>query len=367
MPNSPDRAEFRARYLVQSSVALERVAEIIAGEQSSGTFVALPGETDELRRRAAARVTAVEPLDDAPHASLASAPAQRRGQHGPFHRGHIEIAFPLASIGGSLTTLLATVAGNLFELGEVTGLRLLDLDLPSEFAANFAGPRFGIEGTRQVARAAARAGVPRIAFFSGLGVARYGMARRTTNPYFLSKLAAELALFQSGLAVSVFRPSYVVGPGDALVRGLLREMAAGVVERPGDGRYRMQPVAVADAAAAILAAAGAAADGDPRVCDLVGPEPITFDAFVARLAARAGARGLPATYSIIAVPETEADRQARQGGYRGLQPDELDCMLCDEVADPAPLSALLGRPLLPLDAALDAALAGTAPSINGGG
>ena len=151
MPNSPDRAEFRARYLVQSSVALERVAEIIAGEQSSGTFVALPGETDELRRRAAARVTAVEPLDDAPHASLASAPAQRRGQHGPFHRGHIEIAFPLASIGGSLTTLLATVAGNLFELGEVTGLRLLDLDLPSEFAANFAGPRFGIEGTRQVA------------------------------------------------------------------------------------------------------------------------------------------------------------------------------------------------------------------------
>ncbi len=218
-----------------------------------------------------------------------------------------------------------------------------------------------VEGTRQVARAAARAGVPRIAFFSGLGVARYGMARRTTNPYFLSKLAAELALFQSGLAVSVFRPSYVVGPGDALVRGLLREMAAGVVERPGDGRYRLQPVAVADAAAAILAAASAAEDGDPRVFDLVGPEPITFDAFVARLAARAGARGLPVAHSIVAVPEAEADRQARQGGYRGLQPDELDCMLCDEVADPAPLSALLGRPLLPLDAALDAALATTGP------
>ena len=121
----------------------------------------------------------------------------------------------------------------------------------------------------------------------------------------------------------------------------------------------MQPVAVADAAAAILAAAGSGAAGaDPphRVYDLVGPEPIAFDAFVARLAARARAHGLPADYTVLAVPEAEADRQARNGGYRGLQPDELDCMLCDEVSDPAPLAALLRRPLVGLDAALDAAI-----------
>jgi nucleoside-diphosphate-sugar epimerase len=215
-----------------------------------------------------------------------------------------------------------------------------------------------VEGTRRVAAAAARAGVPRIAFFSGLGVARYGMARRTTNRYFLSKLGAEAALLRSGLAVDVFRPSYVVGPGDALVGALLREMAGGVVERPGDGRYRMQPVAVADAVAAILAAATGAAGADPphRVYDLVGPEPIAFDAFVSRLAARARAHGLPAEYSILAVPVAEADRQARSGGYRGLQPDELDCLLCDEVSDPAPLAGLLRRPLIGLDAALDAAI-----------
>ena len=215
-----------------------------------------------------------------------------------------------------------------------------------------------VEGTRRVAAAAARAGVPRIAFVSGLGVARYGMARRTTNRYFLSKLRAEAALFSSGLAVDVFRPSYIVGPGDALVGALLREMAGGVVERPGDGRYRMQPVAVSDAAAAILAAAGSADAADPphRVYDLVGPEPIVFDAFVARLAARARAHGLPSEYKVLAVPVAEADRQARSGGYRGLSPDELDCMLCDEVSDPAPLVGLLGRPLMALDAALDAAI-----------
>lgn len=216
-----------------------------------------------------------------------------------------------------------------------------------------------VEGTRRVAEAAARVGVPRIAFFSGLGVAHYGMARRTTNRYFLSKLGAEAALFRAGLAVSVFRPSYVVGPGDALVRALLREMATGVVERPGDGRYRMQPVAVSDAASAILAGVDgeATGTGSPhRVYDLVGPEPIGYDAFVARLAALARARGLPAEYAIRAVPVAEADDQARHGGYRGLQPDELDCMLCDEVADPAPLERLLRRPLVTLDAALDAAV-----------
>lgn len=219
-----------------------------------------------------------------------------------------------------------------------------------------------VGGTRQVAAAAVRAGVPRIAFFSGLGVAHYGMAPRTTNRYFLSKLAAEATLFASGLSVAIFRPSYVVGPGDGLVRALLRDMAAGVVERPGDGGYRMQPVAVSDGAAAILAASGYRTEGHPhRVFDLVGPEPITFDGFVARLAARARARGLPAEYTVRAIPVADADRQARAGGYRGMHADELDCMLCDEVSDPAPLAALLGRPLRPLDAAIDLALDGAVP------
>ena len=52
----------------------------------------------------------------------------------------------------------------------------------------------------------------------------------------------------------------------------------------------------------------------------------------------------------------EADRRARAGGFHGMQADALDCLLCDEVADPAPLAALLGRPLTPLDAVLRGAL-----------
>lgn len=156
MQTDTRRAEFRARYLVESFEPIQKVADIIAGEQSSGTFLSLPGETEELKRRARARPTQVEPLPPAMRPTLRSAHAERRGYSGVFHRGHVEIAFPVDNVGTNLPTLLTTVAGNLFELGEVTGLRLLDIDLPADYAARFPGPKFGIEGTRELAGVAGR-------------------------------------------------------------------------------------------------------------------------------------------------------------------------------------------------------------------
>ena len=50
-----------------------------------------------------------------------------------------------------LVATAGTVAGNLFELGEVTGCRLLDLHFPEDYARQFAGPRFGVRGTREKA------------------------------------------------------------------------------------------------------------------------------------------------------------------------------------------------------------------------
>ena len=45
---------------------------------------------------------------------------------------------------------MSTVAGNLFELAQVSGLRLLDLDLPEAFSSAYPGPAFGIAGTRRL-------------------------------------------------------------------------------------------------------------------------------------------------------------------------------------------------------------------------
>lgn len=213
-----------------------------------------------------------------------------------------------------------------------------------------------VEGTRRVAEAARAAGVPRVVYFSGLGIAHYGMWPRCTNPYFLSKLEAEAALFASGLEVAVFRPSYIVGPGDSWAPFILKQMAAGELERVGDGLYRMQPIAVRDAARLVVAAAAGDAPRH-RVFDLVGPEPISCQAFYERFGALARKAGRVGEWRVREVSVAEADRAAlAPGGYRGMGKDELDCLLCDEIGDARPLEALLGSFLTPLDDAIAAAV-----------
>ncbi|SAK96274.1 Ribulose bisphosphate carboxylase-like protein [Caballeronia calidae] len=154
--NSNSRAEFTARYFVESSVPIAKAAEVIAGEQSSGTFLALPGETDALKERARARVARVDSLPPVLEPSLKSAYAERKEPAKLYYRGEIDIAFPIDNVGANLPALLSTIAGNLFELGEITGLRLLDIDMPDDYARRFAGPAFGIDGTRRLAGVHAR-------------------------------------------------------------------------------------------------------------------------------------------------------------------------------------------------------------------
>lgn len=146
------RREFSARYLVESFEPLEKAAEVIAGEQSCGTFVSLPGETADLKDRARARVVRIDPLEDVDEPSLPNTFARRKGVSGPYHRGVVEVSFPIHNVGPNLPNLYATIAGNLFELGELTGLRVLDLELPDDYAAQFPGPAFGVEGTRDVTK-----------------------------------------------------------------------------------------------------------------------------------------------------------------------------------------------------------------------
>ena len=117
-----------ATYLIETPHSLEHAAAVIAGEQSSGTFVSVPGETSELKERFGAQVVRIEPLDTVPAPSLpgSKAPHSTSGRT-EYHRGRIVISFPLHNFGPSLPSLLATVAGNLYELQELSGIRLEDL------------------------------------------------------------------------------------------------------------------------------------------------------------------------------------------------------------------------------------------------
>lgn len=140
----------RAAYWIETPYEPARAAEAMAGEQSTGTFIAVPGETDEVRERSAARIVSVRQSEVVRQPSLPGA-ATPRGHDGNYHRCEVVLEFPYANFGPSIPNLLATVAGNLYELQEFSGIRLMDLDLPDEFAAAYAGPKFGVAGTRRLA------------------------------------------------------------------------------------------------------------------------------------------------------------------------------------------------------------------------
>jgi ribulose-bisphosphate carboxylase large chain len=134
-----------ARYRLRTAGDAARIAGVMAGEQSSGTFIALPNESAELRERSAARIEALEETEDS---GLPALPGS--DPSGPLASYELTISWPLANIGASLPNLLATMAGNLFELKEVAGLKLLDFAVPRAFADAYPGPAFGVAGTRRL-------------------------------------------------------------------------------------------------------------------------------------------------------------------------------------------------------------------------
>ncbi|MGJ7522136.1 ribulose-bisphosphate carboxylase large subunit family protein [Variovorax sp. LT1P1] len=139
----------RASYLIETPEPPEKVAEVMAGEQSCGTFTRVEGETDALRARARATVESIVELESVSAPSLPNALLERKGTRGPWRRARVEISFPVANIGANLPTLAATVAGNLYDLGEVSGLRLETVHVPAAYRARFELPQVGIAGTRR--------------------------------------------------------------------------------------------------------------------------------------------------------------------------------------------------------------------------
>lgn len=140
-----------ATYLIETAHPLEQAAAAMAGEQSSGTFVAVPGETAALTARHAARVERITELEQVDTPSLPGSRLPKGVTGSPvYRRAEVVLSFPLENMGPSLPNLLATVAGNLFELSQFSGLKLRDLQLPQPFASAYPGPQFGIAGTRKL-------------------------------------------------------------------------------------------------------------------------------------------------------------------------------------------------------------------------
>lgn len=138
----------RATYIVETPCPIAEVAAMMAGEQSAGTFVRVEGESDALRARFGAKVIATEEIGRSESPSLRSAWAERRGLTGPRGIYRVVIGYPEENVGVNLPVLASVVAGNLFDLGEVTGLKLTDIQLTPDYRDRYDLPRVGIAGTR---------------------------------------------------------------------------------------------------------------------------------------------------------------------------------------------------------------------------
>ncbi|RZF63834.1 ribulose 1,5-bisphosphate carboxylase [Sphingomonas populi] len=139
-----------ATYWIETAFPLEQAAATMAGEQSTGTFVRVPGETDALREAHAARVESIEDLGEVAVPSLPGSGLPKTGDT-TRRAARVVLSWPLVNFGASLPNLLAAVAGNLSELKAFSGLKLIDLTLPPAFLARYQGPQFGVAGTRRLA------------------------------------------------------------------------------------------------------------------------------------------------------------------------------------------------------------------------
>ena len=68
-----------------------------------------------------------------------------------IEKHRISVAYPIELFEpGNLPNLLSSVAGNIFGMSAISKLRLLDIELPEELLRSYPGPRYGIEGVREL-------------------------------------------------------------------------------------------------------------------------------------------------------------------------------------------------------------------------
>jgi len=184
---------------------------------------------------------------------------------------------------------------------------------------------------RNTLEAAEKHGIRRFIHMSALGADPEGI-----TPYFRTKGRAEQGVRNSSLAFTVFRPSFVFGPGAEVYRLLARMIRLspfGLVPVFGDGEYRHQPVHVDDVARGLVRALSRP-DSEGRCYDVGGPQPITYRRQLELLGDALGRRVHPLRFPLI------LSRPAvRILGWFPLSPidlDRLNMLVRDNVCDPGP-------------------------------
>ncbi|WP_209404912.1 ribulose-bisphosphate carboxylase large subunit family protein [Pseudozobellia sp. WGM2] len=134
-----------AEYYIETPYKVEDAAAVLAGEQSSGTFVSVPGETEALKKRFAARVEDIQLLEEVAEPSIPGNNVPNK----KYQRAKVKVSWSIENFGYNLPVLVSTLQGNLYEISQFTGLKLIDIQVPESFSRHYRGPRFGIKGSKE--------------------------------------------------------------------------------------------------------------------------------------------------------------------------------------------------------------------------
>lgn len=207
------------------------------------------------------------------------------------------------------------------------------------------GPDFArayVELPRRIVAACKRHQVSRLLHMSALGADRNG-----PSMYQRSKADGEAAVFaEPSIAVTVFRPSVVFGPGDSFLNMFASLQRIFPLMPLGGADARFQPVYVGDVAQAFCNALERRATFG-KVYELAGPTVYTLRELVQIAGAMSGHRR-----PVIALPPALARLQATvlefMPGGPVMSRDNLDSMQVDNVAS-GPIAPELGVEPTPLE------------------
>ena len=97
-----------------------------------------PEKTPELVERHGAQVESIVELETVELPSLPCYQQAKGGGAGDtIRRAEVVLSFPLENVGINLPALITTVSGNLYELAQFSGLRLLDVEIPAAYADHY--------------------------------------------------------------------------------------------------------------------------------------------------------------------------------------------------------------------------------------
>ena len=116
---------------------IEKLAAAIADEQTTGTWIKVSADSVDKKRNFGAKVVSIYEVPDAA--------ADYDSDEPPIYI--IQVAFPTANIGTSIPMLLTALFGNISASGMV---KFIDCAFPKKYIAQFAGPKFGVQGLRDV-------------------------------------------------------------------------------------------------------------------------------------------------------------------------------------------------------------------------